>query len=85
VSEYRGYWLLHEPGYATGTDQIKRPDGSWRYSPPTVVGVSWEWVIARRSEGGELQRIAVAATEEEARRKVDELLASPDISSTSVK
>jgi hypothetical protein len=74
VIEYRGYWLLHEPGAGTATDRIKRPDGSWRYSPPTFVSGPWEWVIARRTEGGQFQRIAVAATEEEARRKVDELI-----------
>ncbi|HZY88072.1 MAG TPA: hypothetical protein VFE78_24770 [Gemmataceae bacterium] len=74
--EYRGYRLLPEPGEGTGTDQIKRPDGSWRYSPPTIAGGPWDWVIARQSEGGEWGRIAVAATEVEARRKVDELIAS---------
>jgi hypothetical protein len=65
MTEYRGYWIYARGGWLTGTDSIRRPDGSWRFSPPTWVGGDHEWwVIARRSPGGELEEVAVAATEE---------------------
>ena len=77
--EYRGYLLIQRVYPGTATTRIRRPDGTWRYSPPTFVCVPWTgWVIARRSTGGTVEELATAVTYEAAcqwvdRREVDVL------------
>jgi hypothetical protein len=76
VVEYRGYLLLRRVYSATATDRIRRPDGSWRRSAPTIVDSDWVgWVVGRRSASGAVEELATAASDEEARRWVDARLA----------
>jgi hypothetical protein len=71
--EYRGYVLTRREQGGDGTCSIKRPDGTWRYSPPTIVdGSQVVWVISKRSTPDESDVLALVKSEEEARRRVDE-------------
>jgi hypothetical protein len=36
-TEYRGYWIEKRLLSMSATGRIKRPDGSWRETPPTIV------------------------------------------------
>ena len=70
--EYGGYLLIERVYPGTGTNRIRRPDGTWRSSPPTFVCGSWTgWVVARRSTGGAVEELATAASYEAARQWVD--------------
>jgi hypothetical protein len=77
--EYRGYLLIKRVYPGTVTARIRRPDGTWRYSQPTVVCDPWTgWVIARWSTSGTVEELATAVTYEAAcqwvdRREVDVL------------
>jgi hypothetical protein len=73
--EYRGYLLVQRSFPGSATSRIRRPDGTWRYSEPTLVGGSWSgWVITRGSTGGDVGELAAVASYEEARQWVDSLL-----------
>ena len=61
--EYRGYLLIERVYRGTATDRIRREDGTWRYSHPTVV--------ARRSAGATVEELATAVSYEEACQWVD--------------
>jgi hypothetical protein len=77
LEEYRGYLLIPRLYPGTSTDRIKRPDGTWRYSVPTIVCGDWlGWVIARRLAGGAVEELEYTATEAEARRRVDAMCSS---------
>ena len=70
--EYKGYLLIQRVYSGTGTDRIRRPDGTWRYSQPTRVCEPWTgWVIARRSTGGTVEELATAVSYEAACQWVD--------------
>jgi hypothetical protein len=73
VVEYRGYLLIRRVVPITGTDRIKGPDGTWRYSPPTFVGEQWRgWVVARRAGGGAVEELAAFGGYQAALRCVDD-------------
>jgi hypothetical protein len=73
--EYGGYLLIERVYPGTGTNRIRRPDGTWRSSPPTFVCGSWTgWVVARRLTGGALEELATAVDYEAAREWVDRRL-----------
>ncbi len=74
--EYRGYFLTHEYVEWSGTDRIRRPDGTWRTSIPTYVGRRWQWTISLRHASGSLDRIDVADSEDAAKQRVDEFLSA---------
>jgi hypothetical protein len=70
--EYRGYLLIERVYPGTATDRIRRQDGTWRYSQPTVVCAPWSgWVIARRSTCGAAEELATAVSYEAACQWVD--------------
>ena len=77
--EYRGFLLIERLYPGTATNRIRRPDGTWRSSFPTIVCEPWTgWVVARRSTGGAVEELATAASYEAAcqwvdRREVDVL------------
>jgi hypothetical protein len=78
VVEYKGYLLLQRDYSGTATDSIRRPDGTWRYSPPTFVCGGWQrWVVARRSSGEVVQELQEVRNIEEGRRWVDQQLQRP--------
>jgi hypothetical protein len=55
-----------------GCDRIVRPDGSWRYSPPTVISREYiQWVISRQLASGEVEELGTADSYEAARQVVD--------------
>jgi hypothetical protein len=75
VLEYRGYLLIRRTYAGTATDSIRRPDGSWRFSPPTFVCGPWSvWVVARRSSDGAVEDLATATGYEAACAWVDRQL-----------
>lgn len=78
VVEYRGYLLLQEVCTGSGTNRIVRPDGTWRFSEPTQVGYSEidGWIVARRLPDGLIEMLDAYERYDEARRKVDSLVAS---------
>jgi hypothetical protein len=72
VIEYKGYLLIERAYPGSATNRIRRPDGTWRYSEPTVVGRGWSgWVVARRSPGGAVLELEALSSCEEARQWVD--------------
>jgi hypothetical protein len=73
--EYRGYLLIERVYTGTGTNRIRRPDGTWRHSTPTFVCSPWTgWVIAQRSTSGAVEELAAAVDYEAAREWVDRRL-----------
>jgi hypothetical protein len=71
--EYRGFRLCWRLVTTSGCDRILRPDGTWGYSPPTLVGGDYEeWAVKRRTADG-WEVVATALTEAEARGIVDRL------------
>jgi hypothetical protein len=73
--EYRGYLLIQRVYPGTATDRIRRPDGTWRRSYPTVVCAPWTgWVVARRSAEGTVEELATATSHEAACQWVDRRL-----------
>lgn len=72
--EYRGYWICPSHGWYFGTSRIRRPDGSWRESPPTIVDGLGTYAIGWKSPAGDLEQIDSAESVEEARAKIDRLL-----------
>jgi hypothetical protein len=73
IVEYNGFQLIQRVYPGTTTCRIRRPDGTWRYSEPTVVSDSWSiWVVARRLPGGDVEELEEAASFEAARRWVDQ-------------
>jgi hypothetical protein len=73
--EYRGYLLIERVYQGIATSRIRRPDGTWRYSMPTLLGEQWTgWVIVQRFTGGAIEELATAASCEEARQWVDRRL-----------
>jgi hypothetical protein len=78
VVEYKGYHLLQRDYPGTATDSIRRPDGTWRYSPPTIVSGEWRgWVVTQRSSGGAVEGLQEVPSLEEARQWVDHHLQRP--------
>ncbi len=56
VVEYKGFLLIQRVYPGTTTSRIRRPDGTWRDTEPTIVCSPWSgWVVARRSPGGVLK------------------------------
>jgi hypothetical protein len=73
--EYKGYLLLQRDYPSSATDSIRRPDGTWRYSPPTWVEGGWQgWVVAQRSSEGAVEQLQQVRGLEEARQWVDQHL-----------
>jgi hypothetical protein len=79
VIDYRGYWIeLRLQGWC-GTYRVRRPDGSWRYTQPTEAGLSrQEWVILGPVADGDPPELEVVASAEDARRRIDTLVAARD-------
>jgi hypothetical protein len=78
VVEYKGYLLLERVYPGTATDSIRRPDGTWRDTPPTVVSGEWRvWEVALRSSGGEVEELQRFRSFEDARRWVDHCVQRP--------
>jgi hypothetical protein len=75
--DYRGYVLIQYLVSFSATNRIKRPDGTWRDSPPTLLGEGkYVWCIRKRLPSGPLleglgEELATVDSEEEARRCVD--------------
>lgn len=66
--EYRGYLLIQRVYPCTATDRIARPDGTWRYSEPTIINAEWVgWVVGQRSADGGVVELKVAVSYAEAR------------------
>jgi hypothetical protein len=77
VIKYRGYLLIQRVYRGTATDRILRPNGTWRYSPPTQVYGEWRgWVVAQRAIDGAIAELAAVGGDEAARRWVDDKLQS---------
>jgi hypothetical protein len=74
VVRYRGYLIRESVGTVSNSAWIARPDGTWRYSPPTVVDVD-EWQVLKEREPGQYERAGVATSEQDARELVDALIA----------
>jgi hypothetical protein len=69
---YRGYLIIERWYSATGTERIRRADGSWRDSEPTEVGAGWTaWIVARRLVSREIEEEQTTRTQEEAIGDVD--------------
>jgi hypothetical protein len=77
VFDYRGYRVELRLSGPCGAYRVRRADGTWRYTLPTVVGgdVGWEWVILQPAAAGELVEVETAPTAETAMRRVDALTA----------
>ena len=77
VIEYRGYLLIQRIYTGTGSEWIARPDGSWRYSEPTIVELSEriEWVVGKRSASGVVEELKSADSYDKARCWIDASLA----------
>lgn len=72
VIEYRGFLLLQRRYSASATNRIKRPDGTWRSTMPTYMGMDWNaWVVGQRLPNGAIEELTIAASPEEAQRWVD--------------
>jgi hypothetical protein len=75
VGRHRGCEVRVRTVLLTATSRIRRPDGSWRESEPTVVGGSCrQWVAVRRTPTGQEEEIGTAWSEEDARRLIDSWL-----------
>jgi hypothetical protein len=74
---YRGYFIESRLCEGTATDSIRRPDGSWRASPPSFVTGPWEvWVVIRSGPAGALEEVGILNSEGAARKLIDELNAA---------
>ncbi len=72
---YRGYEIVCRWCSATGTSRVKRRDGTWRETEPTVVGGAWmDYAVVRR-EGKQEETLARFGSEAEARAWIDSILA----------
>lgn len=79
VFEYKGYLLIRRVYSGATTNRIRRPDGTWRYSMPTIVCPPWSgWVVARRSTDGTVEELETAYDFETACQWVDGQLQGPD-------
>jgi len=73
-TEYRGYWIEKRLMFFSATGRIKRPDGTWRETPPTLVeGPYFQWFVLKPSEDGTLEEINFAVSEQAARQIIDGL------------
>ena len=73
-TEYRGYWIEKRLVLLSATGRIKRPNGSWRETPPTLVGgTHHQWFVLKSSTDGTLEEIGFAGSEQEARQIIDGL------------
>jgi hypothetical protein len=71
---YRGYFIESRMCDGTATRSIKRPDGTWRDSPPTWVTGAWAvWVVFKPDDGGGYEEIGIVNSERAARHMIDEL------------
>ena len=69
MRDYRGYRIACRTSGGFGTNAIRRPDGSWRESPPTIMESGrQEWVIL----SDEFEELAIVYSEEEAKILIDE-------------
>ena len=72
VVHYRGHLITQRICSMNGCDRIARPDGTWRYSPPTIIGGEYAlWVVGRPLASGDVEELGTADTYEAARRLVD--------------
>jgi hypothetical protein len=68
--DYRGYRIGCRASGGFGTNLIRRFDGSWRESPPTLMeSAGREWVVL----SDELEELAIACSPEEAKKMIDGL------------
>lgn len=72
--EHRGYLIRERSQLRSGTERIARPDGSRRFSPPTIVGTWSEWIVLKKLELGVFEMVGVASSESEARKMIDDVL-----------
>jgi hypothetical protein len=72
--EYRGHWIEKRLLSASTTQRVKRPDGSWRETPPTIVdGPYYRWFVLKPSADGTVEEIDFVDSEQEARQIIDGL------------
>jgi hypothetical protein len=76
VLEHHGYRVFLRIQHWAGTDRVKGLDGKWHSIIPTPFGSTREFVIARQSDDGVLEEVAVVASEADARQKIEELVAA---------
>jgi hypothetical protein len=71
-TEYRGYLIEKRLVSLSTTSRVKRPDGTWRETPPTILrGTHSQWFVLKPSTDGTLEEIDFTGSEQEARQIID--------------
>lgn len=70
--QYRGYIIRQRIKVATSW--ILRPDGSWRYSAPTITDAMGQWLVLEPLEPGIVKEIGCTHSEGDARDMIDRLV-----------
>jgi len=70
--EYKGYQIEERRITSAGGAVVSTPRGGRQAVPPASIPLT-QWAIIKVSPAGEEQDVAVASSQDDARRKVDEL------------